>query len=65
MPRRDKGFSRLKHENIEMNTFHESESDDDDGMRVLGNSSDCSCCATRWAKMSAFVNTRIIMSLCY
>ena len=44
MPRKDKGFARLKHENIEMNSFHGSESDDDDGMRVIGGSSDCSYC---------------------
>lgn len=46
MPRKDKGFARLKHENVEMNTFHGSESDDDDDMRVIAHSSDCSYCGT-------------------
>ena len=42
MPRKDKGFAKLNHENIELNTFHESESEDED-MRVVGESSDYSC----------------------
>ena len=45
MPRKDKGFARLQHENIEMNTFHGSESDDDE-MRVIGGPSDCAYCGT-------------------
>ena len=46
MPRKDKGFAKLKHENIELNTFNGSESDDDDHMRVIGGSSDCAYCGT-------------------
>ena len=47
MPRKDKGFSKLKHENIELNTFNGSESDDDGDMRMIGSSSDCSLCASK------------------
>ena len=46
MPRKDKGFARLKHENIELNTFHGSESDGDDNMRVIGGPSGCAYCGT-------------------
>ena len=61
MPKTDKGFSKLNHESIELNTFHGSESDDEVGMRMGTPSPDCATCGlTRYSKPCLYLWYRLL-----